>query len=44
MKRRRPVVVVGSLVGDAETTGFGALGFLVLMWALAEMGRRKLDG
>lgn len=28
--------------GDAETTGMGALGVLLLIWALTEMGKRKL--
>jgi len=29
-------------VGDAEATGIGALGFLLLVWVLTELGRRKL--
>jgi hypothetical protein len=40
--KRRPVVVGSLDVGDAEATGYGALGVLVLLWVLAEMGRKKL--
>jgi len=28
--------------GDAEATGIGALGVLVIIWALTEAGRKKL--
>jgi hypothetical protein len=42
MKRVR-VTTVGGQVGDATTTGIGALGVLFLIWALSEYGHRKLS-
>lgn len=43
MKRRVVNVASVPTVGDAETTGYGALAVLMLIWALTEVGRRKLS-
>lgn len=34
---------VAGPVGDAETTGIGALGVLFLIWALTEAAKRRLS-
>lgn len=41
--KRTVHVVSGVVVGDATTTGFGALGVLLLIWALSEYGHRRLS-
>jgi hypothetical protein len=43
MKRQVRVTSVGGPVGDATTTGMGALGVLLLIWVLSEVGHRKLS-
>lgn len=43
MKRGVRVVSGVAQVGDAQTTGMGAVGVLLLIWALSEYGHRKLS-
>lgn len=42
MKKRR-VVNVSTVGGDATATGIGGLGVLFIIWALTEYGHRKLS-